>query len=111
MFFIKLFLISIFISYSNQAESNFRKWGKEEGQLNWKNAVDKCKSNNMHLPTKKELLSLYKSPERQKWEGNWYWTSDELDSQRAWAVVLNVGDTLHIPKQYHNHVRCISITQ
>lgn len=89
------------------SEASGQNWGKEEGSLNWKSAVEKCKSNGMRLPTKKELLSLYKTKEYKKWEQNWYWTNDELDTERAWIVVLNVGDTAHIPKQYHNFVRCI----
>lgn len=106
----KIFLF-FFLVISIYSESEVRKWGQEEGQLDWKTANNICKANNMRLPTKKELLSLYKSPQRKSWTGNWYWTGDELDKEKAWTVVLNVGDIIHIPKQYHNHVRCISVSQ
>ena len=100
---IRAFLLTLFFTLAIYPESEKISWANEEGSLDWKSALDKCKSNGMRLPTKKELLSVYKSREIKKW----YWTSDELDSERAWIVVLNVGDTVHIPKQYHNYVRCI----
>ena len=102
-------LIVIFFSYSLFAESTSLEWGKEEGSLDWKSAIEKCKSNGMRLPNKKELLSIYNSREYKKWAANWYWTADESDTERAWAVVLNVGAILHIPKQYHNNVRCVGL--
>lgn len=101
-------LISALILFSSfTAHSEILNWALEEGSLDWKSAVEICKSKSMRLPTKKELLSVYKTSERKKWKNNWYWTNDELDKERAWIVVLNVGDIVHIPKHYHNHVRCI----
>lgn len=104
----KTIFLSFLISFLPiLAEDTSISWGDELGSLDWKKANEKCIANNMRLPTKKELLSLYKTREFKKWSGNWYWTADELDTERAWAVVLNVGTIVHIPKQYHNHVRCI----
>lgn len=104
----RVLLFSILLSFCLFGESPSLNWGKEQGSLDWKSAIEKCKVAGMRLPTKKELLSLYKSREFKKWEANWYWTNDESDTERAWAVVLNVGAILHIPKQYHNNVRCIN---
>ena len=101
-----LFILLFFFS-SIQSESLSLQWGKEEGSLDWKSAIEKCKASGMRMPTKKELLSLYSTREFKTFAANWYWTSDESDSERAWAVVLNVGAILHIPKQYHNNVRCV----
>ncbi|HMV42398.1 MAG TPA: hypothetical protein PK079_01010 [Leptospiraceae bacterium] len=98
--FISFFILPLTAEVNNQ-------WGKEFGSLTWADANKKCQENGMRLPTKSELLSLYKTREFKKWNENWYWTKDELDSERAWAVVLNVGTILHIPKQYRNYVRCI----
>ena len=101
-----LFILLFFFS-SIQSETLSLEWGKEEGSLDWKSAIEKCKASGMRMPTKKELLSLYSTREFKTFAANWYWTSDESDSERAWAVVLNVGAILHIPKQYHNNVRCV----
>jgi hypothetical protein len=101
-------LFILLLSVSIMAESPSLKWGREEGSLDWKSAIGKCAASGMRLPTKKELLSLYNTREFKAWEANWYWTGDESDSERAWAVVLNVGAILHIPKQYHNNVRCVN---
>lgn len=98
----------VLLSYSILGEISPLNWGKEQGSLNWKDAHEKCKLSGMRLPTKKELLSLYNTKDIKKMLNNWYWTSDELDTERAWIVVLNVGDTVHIPKQYHNSVRCVN---
>lgn len=103
----RIILFLFLVTAGIYPESDRIFWGTEEGSLDWKSALEKCKSNGMRLPTKKELLSVYKSREIKKWQHNWYWTSDELDPERSWIVVLNVGDTVHIPKQYHNYVRCI----
>ena len=103
-----LFILLFFFS-SIQSETLSLQWGKEEGSLDWKSAIEKCKASGMRMPTKKELLSLYSTREFKTFAANWYWTSDESDSERAWAVVLNVGAILHIPKQYHNNVRCVGL--
>lgn len=103
----RILFILLLLSISIIAESPSLKWGREEGSLDWKSAIEKCKVTGMRLPTKKELLSLYNTRAYKKWQANWYWTGDESDAERAWAVVLNVGAILHIPKQYHNNVRCV----
>lgn len=101
--------VFLFCFGSIQSESSNPVWGEEEGSLDWKSAIEKCKSNGMRMPTKAELLNLYKTKEFKKWNANWYWTGEESDKERAWAVVLNVGAILHIPKRYHNNVRCVSL--
>lgn len=103
-----LFILLYYFS-SIQSETLSLQWGKEEGSLDWKSAIEKCKASGMRMPTKKELLSLYNTREFKTWAANWYWTGDESDSERAWAVVLNVGAILHIPKPYHNNVRCVGL--
>lgn len=108
VFKFNLIIILIMVVGTSESKLSANSWGKEEGSLSWNRAKEKCELNGMRLPTKKELLSLYKSTERKKWNGNWYWSGDELDKERAWIVVLNVGDTAHVPKQYHNLVRCIN---
>jgi hypothetical protein len=102
-------IVFLFCFGSIQSETSNLIWGEEEGSLDWKSAIEKCKSTGMRMPTKGELLSLYKTKEFKKWNANWYWTGEESDKERAWAVVLNVGVILHIPKSYHNNVRCVGL--
>ena len=66
-----LFILLYFLG-SIQSETLSLEWGKEEGSLDWKSAIEKCKANGMRMPTKKELLSLYNTREFKTWAANWY---------------------------------------
>ncbi|MDD1444244.1 DUF1566 domain-containing protein, partial [Dolichospermum sp. ST_sed3] len=72
-----IFIVFLFCLSSIQSETLSLQWGKEEGSLDWKSAIEKCKASGMRMPTKKELLSLYNTREFKTWAANWYWTGDE----------------------------------
>lgn len=84
-------------------------WSAYSGKMNWDEAVKKCKSLKMDLPTKDEILSAIESKETENWakDGDPYWTKEAKSPETAKTVSvgLRLSDDESI-KTVHS-ARCI----
>jgi hypothetical protein len=67
--------------------------------LNWDEAMSYYNSSDFVLPTKDELIMMYKNtslfnsncPDKEQFNNNWYWSCSEYNSTNTWAVNFIVG--------------------
>ncbi|MCB1189082.1 MAG: DUF1566 domain-containing protein [Leptospiraceae bacterium] len=117
--FLLIYIIFIFLSGCNVKHeyvvASGLKWGRYEGELNWKNAIQRCKKQGMRLPTKKELLSAYDSGKRElRCYENYcrYWSSSSYATEKDNAYVVSFYPeddfrVYHYRKYLPFHVRCV----
>lgn len=77
-------------------------------RMNWKMAVQKCTEQKMRLPSREELISVYRSDQRNDWiqEGPTYWTSDEKSRENAFYINMKTGYTGYLFKSFPYSVKC-----
>ena len=91
----------------------------DETECSWSKAKQWCRNHGdgWRLPTKDELLVIYTNKlDVNYWlkrcnsgilKDSWYWTSTEYNSDYAWLVGMNDGDTSYYAKSYHYYVRAV----
>lgn len=84
-----------------------RQWSNYQGNLNWKDAITRCKSLAMRLPTRAELKAAFDSEITSQWENVMYWTSEEFSAENAYYFDILYGFDSDIPKNDVIFVRCI----
>ncbi|MCB1156287.1 MAG: PEGA domain-containing protein [Leptospiraceae bacterium] len=85
-------------------------WGPYEGEMGWKEAVERCKTKRMQLPSRKELNLVAKSNlGKIKTPCCKYWSSESHpDSEDAkYYVSVSDGQSVLHPASYSHNVRCI----
>ncbi|MBK6607412.1 MAG: caspase family protein [Leptospiraceae bacterium] len=88
-------------------------WSAYQGAMNWHNAKSKCAGLGMRLPTKDELVALYKSGASWRNAGCSdgicaYWSSTEYSAEGAYTVSMNSGSVSSYGKDHsYNDVRCV----
>ena len=84
-------------------------FGEPQGRLGWEQAMERCASLKMHLPTPDEIQVAFQNGTAKAWEPKGlYWTSgDEGDVSMALAFFSNFGVFRVESKGYANHVRCV----
>lgn len=83
-------------------------WSDEQGRIIWTEAMQKCESLSMRLPTAKEIDSAHKSGLTKQWRYGVYWTSEEKpkDSSRALIYNFDFGSSYDTKKSDVWDVRC-----
>lgn len=86
-------------------------WSEYQGQHSWKDAMGKCESIGMRLPTIKEFRNAYISRLSKSWEekGDSYWTYYDADRSFDDAYSFNIiyGEHSLSYTNAYKHVRCV----
>ena len=100
--FAKYILLFFFLSFQQCTHAKL-------GKLNWEEAKTKCAKEGKRLPTLDELKISFEKQELESWkkDGNTYWTSDEVSSDRAFYFTLLNGVKFSLAKDKKVLVRCV----
>lgn len=82
-------------------------WGPEAGPMAWSEAQTHCRARGMRLPTRNELLDLFKSGEHTSWKYAHYWTNEEAAPDWAHEVHITGGTVEAEFKTEPLFVRCV----
>ncbi len=93
---------------SAEQKSVSDEWSEEQGRISWPEAMLKCTSLKMRLPTVKEMDKTFKSGSAKSWKYGLYWTSEEKpkDPNRAFAYYFDFGNADTTKKSDVIDVRC-----
>ncbi|MBL0262899.1 MAG: hypothetical protein IPQ05_03265 [Leptospiraceae bacterium] len=107
--FAKYILLFFFLSFQQCTHAKEAKWSASLGKLNWEEAKSKCAKEGKRLPTLDELKTSFEKQELESWkkDGNTYWTSDEISSDRAFYFTLLNGVKFSLAKDKKVLVRCV----
>jgi hypothetical protein len=102
-------LLLIGLSFTIFGDSKSAKWSSNLGKLNWEEAKAKCAKEGRRLPKLDELKNSFDKQELESWkkDGNTYWTSDEVSSDRAFYFTLLNGVKFSLAKDKKVLVRCV----
>ena len=89
------------------------------GRMNWNDAIAACRNlgNGWRLPSKEDLLAIYKVKSTldstlaavgDELPLSYYWSSTEYNSDWAWTVGVKLGYTNSMPKSDNLYVRAVS---
>ena len=98
---------------NGKAKKKPSRWSDYQGRMNWKDAIKKCASIGMRLPTRKELMTAHRAKATEYWKTDWeksyawYWTSEEHSADIAYSFIIDDGRDYYFLKEDHWHVRCI----
>lgn len=96
-----------------QSANNFERppataFSESQGKLGWDQAIQKCTSLKMRLPSLYELHIAYQAKMLKDWEKGMYWTAtDDDDVSMAYVYFSNYGVSRIESKGYSNFVRCV----
>jgi len=82
-------------------------WGPEEDRMDWASAQARCESKGMRLPTRSELLAVFRSGLAKSWMHDYYWTGEEASPGNAYDVHVIRGEVYNFVKYGSSYVRCI----
>lgn len=83
-------------------------FSEPQGKLGWEQAIQKCTSLKMRLPSIYELHVAFQAKSLKDWEKGMYWTAtDDEDVSMAYVFFSNYGVTRIESKGYANLVRCV----
>ena len=104
-----ILLILTGLTISIFGDSKTAKWSANLGKLNWAEAKTKCANEGRRLPTLAELKTSFDNQELESWkkDGNTYWTSEEISSNRAYYFTLLNGVKFSLAKDKKVLVRCV----
>lgn len=89
---------------------------KDLGKLNWKEAMKTCDelvlngNSDWQLPSKDDLNLIYVNFHKKgkgEFNGRYYWSSTEFDSDNAWIHDFKYGDQITVSKGYPATVRAV----
>jgi len=84
-------------------------WGMYEGEMNLGDAMARCKSKSMRLPTRAELLAAQKDGANLTWDqnrNNYYWSSTIAGGANT-CVHMDIGVTSFSGRNDLCFVRCV----
>lgn len=90
--------------------SDEKRWSEYQGIMNWDEAVKKCKSLGMRLPTRLEWQGMYQYNLEKFMEldhSSFYWTSEEYSSDSVYSFRIDYGSITILKNYYIINVRCI----
>lgn len=89
--------------------SGSNKWSAFQGKMKWEDAMKKCESLGMRLPTIEDLKTAYAAREIDLWEiyGVNYWSSTTNSNSRAFVLFLDGGREIDSSRFIDYAVRCI----
>lgn len=104
-----ILLLLILQTFNLYADSKITKWSTNLGKLNWADAKAKCAKEGKRLPKLDELKTSFEKNELESWkkDGNSYWTSEEISSDRAYYFTLLNGVKFSLAKDKTILTRCV----
>lgn len=82
-------------------------FSEPQGRLGWEQAMAKCASLKMRLPTPYEMQAAFESKLMKGWEKGMYWTSGEDEDLSLGLAYLSHYGVIRVEsKGYANLVRC-----
>jgi hypothetical protein len=87
---------------------NFEIYPDELDKMTWYQAIEEIKKlgDGWRLPTILELHLIYNSELKDKFKiDNCYWSSSEVNSEKAWIFNFNYGGTDYYGKYLYEHIR------
>ena len=84
-------------------------WSECLGEMNWNNAMAKCKELGGRLPKRFELVELCDEfkEEIKDFQAGYYWSSTEYSATDARLVSFSSGSSTNHNKTHSGYVRCV----
>ena len=93
--------------FCQNSEKEIEGWSSYQGELKWDDAMKKCSTLDMRLPTKEEWQDGYKKGLFTSWEKRDYLTSTVYDEKTIHTFNLVIGSNKKTYKDNLTATRCI----